>query len=135
MNTDLRKAARDDFEKDFFKLIDNAVFGKTMENTNEKTQILVNKRVYLGFSVLEMSKTVIGEFWCDYVKPKYHEKAILCYTDTGSFVAYIKTNDIYKDIAEDVERNFDTAAQTTLKGKKKKVIDVIKDELGGKIMQ
>ena len=78
MKIDLRKAAKDEFEKDFFKLINNADFGKSMENRNKKTHILVNKRVYLGFSILEMSKTVIGEFWCDYVKPKYHEKAILC---------------------------------------------------------
>ena len=46
------------------------------------------------------------EFWYDYVKQKYGEETELCYMDTGSFIVYIKTNDIYKDIAEDVERSW-----------------------------
>ena len=46
------------------------------------------------------------EFWYDYVKQKYEEETELCYMDTGSFIVYIKTNDIYKDIAEDVERSW-----------------------------
>ena len=48
------------------------------------------------------------EFWHDYVKPRYDEKRKLCYMDTNSFIVYIKTDDIYKDIAEDVETRFDT---------------------------
>ena len=48
------------------------------------------------------------EFWYDYVKPKYGENVKLCYIDTGSFIIHVKTNDIYKDIAEDVETRFDT---------------------------
>ena len=63
----------------------------------------MNKPVYLGLSILESSKTLMYEFWYDYVKPKYDEKAKLCYMGTGSFTVYIKTDDIYKDIAEDVE--------------------------------
>ena len=74
-----------------------------------KIQILMNKSVYLGLSVLELSKTVIYEFWHNYVKPNYDEKAKLCYMDTDSFIVYIKTDDIYKDIAEDVETSFDTS--------------------------
>ena len=48
------------------------------------------------------------EFWYDYVKPKYGENVKLCYIDTGSFIVHVKTDDIYKDIAEDVETRFDT---------------------------
>ena len=59
--------------------------------------------------MLDSSKIVMYEFWYDYVKPKYGKKAKLCYTDTDSFIVYIKTNDIYKDIVEDVEARFDTS--------------------------
>ena len=73
-----------------------------------KTGILTNKPVYLGFSKLELSNILISEFWYDYVKPKYVEKAKLCYMDRSSFIVYIKTDDIFKDIAEDGETRFDT---------------------------
>ena len=63
----------------------------------------MNKTVHLGLSILELSKILRYEFWYDYVKPKYGE---LCYMDTGSVIVYIKTDDIYKDIAEDVEVTF-----------------------------
>ena len=147
MNTKLRQKAKTNFEKDFFKLMNNAVFGKTMENERKhrniklviaerrrnysesepnchttklftenvlaiemrKTQILMNKPVYLGLSILDLSKTVMYEFWYDYVKPKYGENAKLCYMDTDSFIVHVKTDDIYKDIAEDVETRFDTS--------------------------
>ena len=176
MNTDLRKKAKNDFEKKIFKLMNNAVFGKTMENIRKhrdiklvtterrrnylvsepnyhttkfftenllaiemkKTEILMNKPVHLGLSILELSKILMYEFWYDYVKPKYGEKAKLCYMDTDSFIVYIKTDDIYKDIAEDVETRFDTSNyeldRPLPKGKNKKVIGLMKDELGGKIM-
>ena len=79
------------------------------------------------------------EFWYDYVKPKYGEKVKLCYMDTDSFIVYIKTDDIYKDIAEDVETRFDTSNyeldRPLPKGKNKKVIGLMKDELGGQIMK
>ena len=68
----------------------------------KKTEILLNKPVYLGLSLQELSKVVMYEFWYDYVKP-YGEKAKLRYMDTDIFIVYIKTDDIYKDIAEDVE--------------------------------
>ena len=78
------------------------------------------------------------EFWYDYVKPKYSEKAKLCFMDTDNFIVYIKKDDIYKDIAEDVETRFDTSNyeldRPLPKGKNKKVIGLMKDELGGKIM-
>ena len=79
------------------------------------------------------------QFWYGYVKPKYGEKAKQCYMDTNIIRAYIKTDDIYKDIAEDVEKRFDTSNyeldRSLLKGKCKKVIGLMKDELGGKIMK
>ena len=58
-----------------------------------------------GLSTIEQSKIVMYEFWYDYIKPKYGDKAKLCFMDTDSFIVYVKTNDIYKDIAEDVERS------------------------------
>ena len=66
----------------------------------------MNKPVYLGFSILELSK--VYEFWYHYVKPKYGEKVKLCYVDRDSFIVYIKTDEICKDILEDVENRFDT---------------------------
>ena len=75
----------------------------------KRTQILTNKLVYLGLSILEMSKTVIYEIWYNYMKPQYGEKARLCYMDTASFIFYIKTKDIDPDIAKDVETRFDTS--------------------------
>ena len=69
----------------------------------------MNKPVYLGFSILELSKILMYEFWYDYVKPKYSEKAKLCYMDTGSCTVYIKADAIYKGVAEDVETRFDTS--------------------------
>ena len=147
MNTKLRTEGKNEFEKDFFKLINNSVFGKTMENmsnhrdiklvtTNErrnklvsepnyhtskqfsenllaiemkKTKVKMNKPVYLGQAIFDISKALMYEFWYDYIKPKYQEKAKLCYMDTDSFIIHIKTEDFYKDIANDVEKWFDTS--------------------------
>ena len=75
----------------------------------KKTEILINKPVCLELSILELSKILMYEFWYDYVKPKYVEKATLCYMDTDSFIVHIKTDDIYKDIAEGVETRFDAS--------------------------
>ena len=69
----------------------------------------MKKPVCLGISILEISKILMHEFWYDYVKPKYDEKAKLFYMDKDSFIVYIKTEDIYKDIAEDVETRIDTS--------------------------
>ena len=68
----------------------------------KRTEILLNKPVYLGLAIQELSKIFMQEFWYDYVKPKYCEKAILKYIHADSFIAYIETDDIYKDIAENV---------------------------------
>ena len=78
------------------------------------------------------------EFWYDYMKPKYNDIVRLCYMDTDSFVIHIKTNDFYKNIASDVENRFDTSNYEVNRplptGKNKKVIGLMKDELGGKII-
>ena len=146
MNTELRKLAKNGFEKDLFKLMNNSVFGKTMENMRKhrdiklvttdrkrsklvpepnyhtinlisedlsiiemkKTKVKMNKPIYLGLSILEISKILMYEFWYDYMKPKYNNDVKFCYMDTDSFVMYIKTNDFYKDIASDIENRFDT---------------------------
>ena len=185
MNTELRKLAKNDFEKDLFKLMNNSVFGKTMENIKKhrdiklvttdskrsklvsepnyhtinlisedlsiiemkKTKVKMNKPIYLELSILEISKILMYEFWYDYMKPKYNDNVRLCYMDTNSFVMHIKTNDFYKDIANDVENRFDTsnyevntsetsalACRPLPMGKNKKIICLMKDELGGKII-
>ena len=156
--------------------MNNAVFGKTMENikkhrdirlvtTNKKrsklvsepnyhtinyisedlsiiemnkTKVKMNKQIYLGLSILDISKILMYEFWYDYMKPKYNDNVKLCYMDTNSFVMNIKTNDFYKDIANDVEKRFDTSNYEVNRplpmGKNKKVIGLMNDELGGKII-
>ena len=97
----------------------------------------MNEPVYLGPSVLKLSIILMYEFWFDYVKAtKYGKKAKLCYMDTDSFIVYIKTDDIYKDIAKDVETRFDTSNyelecnsiyRPLPKGKNKKVTGLMKD--------
>ena len=147
MNTKLRTEAKNDFEKDFFKLMNNSVFGKTMENvrnhrdikivtTNKqrnkyasepnyhttkrisknllimemkKTEVKMNKPIYFGQAILDISKTLMYEFWYDYIKLNYGDKARLCYMDTDSFIIHIETEDFYKDGIGDVEKWFDTS--------------------------
>ena len=98
----------------------------------KKTEILMNKPVYLGLSILELSKILMYEFWYDYVKPKYGEKAKLYYMDTDSFIVYIKTDYLYIDIAENVKTRFDTSNyeldRPLPEGKNKKVIALMKDD-------
>ena len=146
MNTEVRKQAKADFEKEFMNLMDNSVFGKTMENVGKhrdiklvtrdkrrnqfvsepnyyttkwflksvlatemkKTKVEMNKPVYLGFSILEISKILMYEFRYDYMKPKYGDNVKFCYMDTDSFIMHIKTEEFYEDIANDVEKRFDT---------------------------
>ena len=113
----------------------------------KKTKVKMNKPIYLGLSILEISKILMYEFWYDYMKPKYNDNVRLCYIDTDSFVMHIKKNDFYKDIANDVENRFDNskyevntsetsavARRPLPTGKNKKVTGLMKDELGGKII-
>ena len=75
----------------------------------KKTEVKMNKSIYLGLSILDIAKTLMCQFWYDYIKPKCGDRAKLRYIDTDSFVIYIKTKDFYKDIANDVESWFDTS--------------------------
>ena len=173
MNTELRTLAKNDFEKDLFKLMNNSVFGKTMENIRKhrdikleqrikkevnwfqnqtinlisenlsiiemkKTKVKMKKPIYLGLSILEISKILLYEFWYDYMKPKYNDNIRLCYMDTDSSIMNIKTNDFYKDNSGDVDNRFDTSNYEVKRplpvGKNKKFIGLMKDELGGEII-
>ena len=73
----------------------------------KKTKVRITEPLYLGLSLLDISKTLLHKFWYDCIKPKYGDKARLRYIDTDSFFIYIKTEDFYKDISNDVERWFD----------------------------
>ena len=176
MNTNLRTKAKNNFEKDFFKLMNNSVFGKTMENIRnrvnvklvntqerlkklsakpnyksckifnenlisvhmKKTSLTMNKPVYLGMCILDLSKTIMYDFHYNYIKPKYGEKAKLLFTDTDSFMYEIETEDFYKDISKDVKDRFDTSdypenhPSGIPTGINKKVLGMFKDEAAGK---
>ena len=103
-----------------------------------KTKVKINKPIYLGLSILEISKLLMYQFWHDYMKPKYGNDVKLCYMDADSFIMNIKTEGFYKDIANDVEKRFDISNYDVNRqlptGKNKKVIGLMKDELGGKII-
>ena len=103
-----------------------------------KTRVKMNKPIYLGLSMLDISKIIMYEFWHDYIKPKYGNDVKLCYIYTDSFAMNIKTENFYKDIANDVDKRFDTSNYEVNRplptGKNKKVIGLMKDELGGKII-
>ena len=105
----------------------------------KKTQVIMNKLVYLGLSRLDISKTEMYEFWYDYLKPKYNDKAKMCYINTDSFIVHIKTEDIYNDISEDIETRFDTSNHNVNRllpmRKSKKVLGLMKDGLGGQIVK
>jgi hypothetical protein len=175
LNTSLRTAATNDFEKDFFKLMNNFVFGKTMEDVEQhidvklvtdsailnrlvakpnfdrnvifsenlvathmkRTRVLYNKPIYLGMSILELSKTLMYKFNYDYIKPKYGDKARLLMTDTDSLVYEIQTDDFYADTKGDIEARFDTSEYSKdhpataigfKVGASKKVVGMMKDE-------
>ena len=103
-----------------------------------KTKVKMKKPIYLGLSILEISKILVYELWYDYMKPKYNDNVKLCYMDTNSFVMNIKTEDFYKDIANDVEKRFDMSNYEVDRplstGKNKKVTGLMNDKLGGKII-
>ena len=112
---------------------------KNYSNRNEKNSIIMNKPVSLGLSLLDLSKTVMYEFWYHYVKPKYGENAKLCYMDTDSFIIHVKTDDIYKNIVKDFETWLDTSNsdidKLLPKENNKKGIGLMKDELSGQIIK
>ena len=104
-----------------------------------KIKVVMNKPVYLGQAILDLSEMIMYEFHYDYMKRKYtDDKSTLCYMDTDSPIYSIKTEDFYKDIADDVETRFDTSGYVPdrpLPIGLNKVIGLMKDELGGEIMR
>ena len=176
MNTNLRTQAKNKFEEDFFKLMNNSPFGKAMENIRnrvsvklantreqfkkltakpnyesrkiigenlvsvhmKKTSLTMNKPVYLGMCILELSKIIMFDFHYNYIKQKYDNKAKLLFTDTDSFLYEIETEDYYKDISRDVKDRFDTSnypeghPSGIPTGINKKVLGMFKDEAAGK---
>ena len=103
-----------------------------------KIRVIMNKPVYLVQTILYLSKIVMYEFHHDYMKPKYGANLRLCYIDTNSLVYNIKTDDFYDDITGDVEARFDISSYScsyslTIRVNKK-VIGLMKDELGRSIM-
>ena len=178
LNTNLRTEAKNNFEKDFFKLMNNSVFGKTMENIRNrkdihlvtskkkalkliakpnfkhrtiftenlvavhmgKTKLVFDKPIYVGMSILDVSKTLMYDFHYNYIKKKYGENALLLMTDTDSLCYEIETEDFFKDISSDVEAKFDTSAYRNdhpsgiKTGINKKVIGMMKDECSGETM-
>ena len=103
-----------------------------------KVKVKMNKPIYLGLSIHDISKKTMYEFWYDYVKNKYDSRANLCYMDADTFVINIKTKDFYKDIAMDVKERFDTSNciydRPMSIGVNTTVIGLMKDELGGGII-
>ena len=106
-----------------------------------KVRVVMNKQVYLGQAILDLSKTIMYEFHYDYMIPKYGDRLKLCYMDTDSLIYSIKTEDFYSDISPDVESRFDTSSYPNggygplPVGKNKKVIGLMEDGLGGGIMK
>lgn len=179
-NTDLRTKATDPSEKDFFKLMNNSCFGKTMENPHKrkdvklvtreneaiklaskpnyqdfrrfhdslfglmmkKLKVNLDKPVFIGFTVLELSKLLMLEFLYDYFKPLYPESRVL-YTDTDSFILDVPTEDMYKDLKTEVKKEQDSWYDTSDYPKdsplhssvNKKVIGKMKDEMNGTIIK
>ena len=147
LNTKLRIESKNDFEKDFFKLMNNSVFGKTIENIDnrvdirlecdenkaikyiakpnydrstifdenliaihmKKTKVYYNKPIYLGMSILDLSKNLMYHFHYNFMKNKYGDNAKLLFTDTDSLMYEIETEDFYADIADDIDSWFDTS--------------------------
>ena len=177
LNTRLKNDAKNEFEKEFFNLMNTSVFGKTMENIrnhkdmklviNEqiyqkyvikpnfkdgypfskelfavevgKTETTMNKPVHLGQAILDPSKTLMYEFHCDYIRPRYGSKVSLSYMGTNSFVYMIETEDFYKDIAKDAKKSIDTSGYSKddnrpLRiGENKTVIGLMKESLVEKL--
>ncbi|XP_069134582.1 uncharacterized protein [Argopecten irradians] len=171
-NTQNRKHSRNSFEKDFYKLMNNSVFGKTMENLRKrmdvklvnsekkamkltckptfhefrifsedlvgvhmlKSKLYLNRPIYVGFSILDVSKTLMYDFHYNYMKRKYGCNARLLFTDTDSLAYVIRTEDIYQDMSED-KHLFDTSEYCTshplYSTENKKVLGKMKDETFG----
>lgn len=186
-NTALRQKATSTFEQDFFKLLNNSIFGKTLENTEKRVtvklvnmwddknnvtkkklsankiisspsfhsasvftenlvaiqlkpeRVILDKPIYIGFTVLELSKSHMYDFHYSVIRPHYDNRVRMCYTDTDSFIYHIETKDFYKDICKIFleyfdTSNFDSKNKFGLPIINKKVPGLFKDELSGKVI-
>jgi hypothetical protein len=184
-NTEFRRHAKTDFEKEFYKLLNNSVFGKTMEDVRKRTDIqlvrpgieaerlrrmvakptfsgrkifgenlvavqrrkncvLLNKPVYVGLGVLDLSKRIMSDYWYGHIKPTYGDRARLLYTDTDSFIMKIQTPDVYADMAAnaalydfsnvkaDVSEELHAIAGAH--PEREKTVGLMKDEFGGRVV-
>ena len=115
-------------------------FSENLMAIEMKKKVKMNKPICLGMSILDISKTLMYEFWCDYIKQKYQNRAKRCYMDTDSFVIQIIIEYFYKKIANDIEKWFGTSnhdeddKRPLPLGKSKIVIGLFKDKSGGKVM-
>ena len=169
LNTELRKKATSYFEKNLFKLMNNSVFGKTMEKLvradehrklqsllsdplyaqhsifgeslagiqMHKDHILMNRPVYTGMCVLELPKTLMYNFYYNHLEPKYGSNCQLLYTDTDSLLLDIKSEDVYKDMGENLDY-YDTSDfpkdHPLYSQINKKVLGKMKDECAGSLI-
>lgn len=181
LNTQLRNRAKNEFEKSFYKLMNNAVFGKTMENVEKRidfklvthwrnigralgaealiarpnfkactvftenfvgvlmnrTEIVYDKPIYVGFCVLDISKTIMYDFYYGFLKKQYGDNVELLYTDTDSFILELYTDDFYKDIKNNITK-FDTSNYAIDNKfnipKTPSVLGKMKDEYAGQII-
>ena len=112
-NTEIRLVTSDEYGRKLVSEPNNHTTKHFNENLMaiemRKTKVKMNKPVYLGQAILDISKTLMYEFYYDYLKPKYKDNVELCYMDTDSFILDIKTEDFFKDIADDVPKWFDTS--------------------------
>ena len=101
----------------------------------KKTEIKLNKPIYLGLAISDISKALMYEFWCNYLTPKYDNNIGLCYVNTDSFIFHVETEDFYKDISNDADNRFDISAYSKDLnsplpiGKNKKILGMMKNEL------
>ena len=179
LNSNMRALARTDFEKNFFKLMNNAVYGKTMENVRKrvdvklstkwagrygveaqissplfhsisifdenlvaiqlkKVEVLLDKPIYVGLSVLDISKTLIYDFHYSYMKKMYKENCKLLYTDTDSLIYAVECDDFYADMKTNLSK-FDTSDYPSenifnMPHANKKIVGLMKDECNGQIL-
>ena len=178
MNTELRKQATSDFEKDLYKLMNNSVFGKMMENLRRrmnvklvrsheedklrrliaspsfaranifdddlaavqmhKSRLVLNRPIYVGMSVLDLSKSLMYDFYYNQMKAQYGDRVELLYTDTDSLLLEIQTEDVYRDMSEH-QCLYDTSdypEDHPLHSKvNKKVLGKMKDECAGRVIE
>ncbi|XP_015510307.2 uncharacterized protein LOC107217324 [Neodiprion lecontei] len=180
LNSEKRMNARNKFEEEFYKLMNNAIAGKTMENVRKRVdvklvtkwkgrygaealfakpnfrsvsvfddnlvavelgrmEILLDKPIYVGFCVLDLSKTHLYDFHYDYMISQFADRCKLLYTDTDSLIYEVQCPDIYEIMKRDIHKfdtsNYDSQNRYGIKQENKKVVGLMKDECEGKLLR